>query len=274
MTTSETYATVSGAAGKECLLQASRVRKKRLAAVYLNRDPDAFRTFLVAYDYHSAGTGHDLVVVNKGAARRRSDAEFPGVMRVLNVSDFGLALCAFGKAVKQLGGEYALLCLLNSWSRPVAHRWLAKLAAAAEDPAVGLAGATGSWESFAKPGQSRLKRWLFPPFPNPHVRATSFCARAELLERAWPRWPYGFKWMEHLHEIGRRGLSRRCEALGLRNVVVGRDGKPYHDYRAAGTYRFGDPANLLVADNQTDRYRDADAAGRADLERRAWGGEA
>jgi hypothetical protein len=243
-----------------------------LAVVYLNRDPDAFRVFLEAYHYHSAGAEHDLVVVNKGAARRRRDVEFSSGLRVINVSDFGLALCAFGKAIRQLSGEYELLCLLNSWSRPVADGWLGLLANAAAQDGVGLAGATGSNESFYKPGQPRLKSWLFPPFPNPHVRATSFCAKAGVLETIWPRGPYGFKWMEHAHESGRRGLSRRTEALGLRNVVVGRDGAIYDDYGSAGTYRHGDQSNLLVADNQTDLYRDADAAERADLERRAWGG--
>jgi hypothetical protein len=61
--------------------------------------------------------------------------------------------------------------------------------------------------------------------------------------------------------------------FGLRPLVVGRNGEAYEKERwhLADTFRQGSQENLLVADNQTDRYAQADAATRAELSRCAWG---
>jgi hypothetical protein len=113
---------------------------------------------------------------------------------------------------------------------------------------------------------------VFPPFPNHHVRTNGFIVDRDVLLQmrvgamrdklsAW-----GF-------EGGRRGLTRQIEALGLRAVVVGRDGRAYErgEWPHSHTLWQGDQENLLIADNQTDAYQQGDAELRAVLSAFAWG---
>lgn len=233
------------------------------------REPEGVIPFFEAYNLHPAGTAHDLVLVFKGAK--------PVPTKVLNgyrrvyVSDFGLALCAFGKVLRSESLCYDAFCFLNSWSRPQADGWLAKLTAPLANRRVGLSGATGSLETFSR--GVTWRRALFPPFPNPHIRTNAFCGRTEVLLRVWPKFLYGMKQFEYLHEAGRIGMSRKCKRLGLLNVVVDAEGgfHPSESCRHSKTYRSGAQENLLVADNQTDLYRDCEDDFRKQLARRAWG---
>jgi len=61
--------------------------------------------------------------------------------------------------------------------------------------------------------------------------------------------------------------------MGLGVVVVGRDGRGYEKERWAESETLwqGQQRNLLVSDNQTRQYAEADALGRAWLSRTAWG---
>ena len=71
----------------------------------------------------------------------------------------------------------------------------------------------------------------------------------------------------------RRSVTHQIEAMGLRAVVVGRDSRAYECEQWPHSYTFwqGNQENLLVADNQTTAYQNADAELRAILSRYAWG---
>ncbi|HEY0516629.1 MAG TPA: hypothetical protein VGD00_05875 [Solirubrobacteraceae bacterium] len=121
--------------------------------------------------------------------------------------------------------------------------------------------------------RSALERLVgFAPYPARHVRTNSFALRAETLARlVVPR--AGRKAQAHRLESGRAGITAQVEGMGLRPVLVGRDGVAYEpeDWPASETFWQGAQRNLLVADNQTEKYDGGDADVRELLSRFAWG---
>jgi hypothetical protein len=80
----------------------------------------------------------------------------------------------------------------------------------------------------------------------------------------------------HLLEHGRHSITRQLQRKGLRTLVVDRDGAAYdHEHwHRSRTFWQGDQEGLLVADNQTRRYAEGDAARRRLLSAFAWGPDA
>ena len=269
--------------------------------------PAPLEAFLDAYRRHPAGVEHRLLLVLKGFANDADVARHRALAAdvahdVARVSDEGFDLDAYARASAAVREEYC--CFLNSFSRPLDAGWLAKLCAHATRADVGLAGATGSWESTlttsvgahsvsslawgavrglvtqGRPSGARAlvsrRMWAlrgrYAPFPNPHVRTNSFVVRRALWTRFGPR-RLRTKAEAERFESGLRGLTRRVAAAGLRTVVVGRDGAAYEpaQWPSSRTFRVGEQENLLVADNRTDEYALADAPTREALRRMAWG---
>ena len=270
----------------------------RIAVVHLVREAhglEPWETFLQAYRRNPAGLEHDLVVLWKGFGRPESVEHYHKagadvVRHSLRVADWGYDIRAYGVALRRFSQEY--FCFLNSFSEPLVANWLALLFEHAQRPEVGLAGATGSWESLYRncfvpcpagaPAAARVLPWqflrrllcriCFPPFPNWHLRTNAFVIRRQLALHCWPRWILG-KRHAYLFENGRWSLTRRVLRLGLQVVVVGRDGRAYlpPEWPRSRTYRSGRQENLLVADRQTRQYATADLVTRQWLAHLAWG---
>jgi hypothetical protein len=260
-----------------------------LAVVYLlwgPLGPEPVREFVASYTRHPAAIEHELVVLLNGvdpAQRATLLSPFEGVKHSLLELDAPVQdLVAYGKAAERL--EHELLCCMNTYSLVLVDAWLRILTEAALIPGVGLAGATGSWESqgqwprgeprswFAQLSSLRTLRRDFPGFPNPHLRTTAFVARRRLLlemglERAHD------KYTAYLLESGRSSITRTVIEQGLRVVVAGRDGRLYDSpqWPSSSTYRSGEQANLLVADRRTGDWLRADASLQRRLSKDAWG---
>jgi hypothetical protein len=115
----------------------------------------------------------------------------------------------------------------------------------------------------------------FPAFPAPHLRTNCMLVDRDLwLETCAP--PPEDKSHAYRIESGRRSVTARVRRMGLRAVVVGRDGHAYDppDWPASRTFWQGAQENLLVGDNQTRSYRDGDPTTRQVLSAYAWGPEA
>jgi hypothetical protein len=267
--------------------------------------PRPLREFLRSYHDHAAGVEHELVIVFNGVAREPGDghrgpsgasggsgegaqravllAELEGTEhRLVELEQPVLDLPAYGLAARQL--EYDRLCFLNSYSTVLADGWLGQLARALDEPEVGMAGATGSWESQAEWVRGKPVYWpyqlmllprarrAYPRFPNPHLRTTAFMLdRLLLLEVGLER--AADKHATYLLESGWSSLSRQVIERNLRPVVVGRDGRTFNveDWPRSATYRAGGQENLLVADNRTRDWGRASARLRRRLSRDAWG---
>lgn len=235
--------------------------------------PAPLRRFAASYRAHSAGLEHRLILLFKGFA---DPAETAGHVEALDglehesmyYSRPTFDIPAYSAAAHELDASH--LCFLNSESVLLADGWLAALAEQLADPAVGVVGATGSYESPHSLNPLVRRRWI--PFPNPHLRTNAFMLSRELMRGV--EWPEVRKKSQAWQlESGRRGLTRRAWSRGLHTLVVGRDGRghPPEEWPTSATFRAGEQANLLVSDNRTRQWADGDQETRAQLSRLAWG---
>ena len=271
-----------------------------VAVVYLARarsGRESLQRFLRSYERHAGGLEHDLAVVFKGFSQEADLAEWRADLarfphQELRMSDFGFDVRAYSLAAQRLPHRY--LCFLNSFSELLAPDWLRILHRWGVEPGVGAVGCTGAWTSIfsivehelaaaaALPPLRRLllrikipiNRRAYAPFPNPHLRSNAFLISRELMNRVWPGFVVSKRTAYHW-ESGRKGFTRRIQGLNLRVLVAGKDGCAYppDEWSRSGTFLQGRQENLLVADNQTRGYDQADAAKRRLLSVYAWGAD-
>jgi hypothetical protein len=115
----------------------------------------------------------------------------------------------------------------------------------------------------------------FPPFPSPHLRSNCLLIDRDLWLRVADPAPHD-KLAAYRVESGRRGITARLRAMGLRVLVAGRDGHSYDtaEWPASRTFWQGSQENLLVEDNQTRAYQQGDSEVRRVLSGYAWGPQA
>jgi hypothetical protein len=204
--------------------------------------------------------------------------------RTEDLPDSGFDIGSYRRAANSLSSDYVIF--LNSYCRFLADDWLAKLFQPFRDATVGLAGATGSWESIYLNwtralwfrgwphlrNKIKMGTW-YPGYPNPHVRSNAFLiGRLMFLELRIPE----ITAKEHAWRIesGRNSITRQVAARGLRTVIVGADGTVYdpRQWASAKIFRSGNQENLLIADNQTEEYAGGDARLRRQLAQYSWSG--
>lgn len=115
----------------------------------------------------------------------------------------------------------------------------------------------------------------YESFPAYHVRTNGFMiSRAVLLGLRLQR--VAHKQAAYRLENGRHSITRQLQRRGLRTLIVDRQGIAYdHDqWHRSRTFWQGDQERLLVADNQTLCYADADDDRRRLLSAFAWGPQA
>lgn len=253
---------------------------------------EPFRRFLDSYARFPGGVDHDLLIIYKGFKHPVETREYHELLKPfqhqdLFVSDFGFDLRAYSLAARHF--KNTRLCFLNSFTVIQGEVWLRKLDSLAVQPGVGLVGATGSCESMltnlvhapAKGNfllrslKTRINSVLFKPFPNHHIRTTGFIISRSVMLDVWPRYIVT-KQQAYMFENGRNGLSQRILRRNLKMLVAGRDGRGYEmeEWAASNTFRQSSQQNLLLADNQTRQFDQADAATRLKLSRMSWGEQA
>jgi hypothetical protein len=253
------------------------------------------RDFCRSYDAHPAGAEHELVIALNGlqapggggeAFRLSLEEELSQIPHRLSVLRRPvLDLAAYGILAREL--ESPRLCFLNSYSVILADGWLAMLDKALSEPGVGLAGATGSWESQSEWRRGMRRYWLYqilrlprdrrryPRFPNPHPRTAGFMIEREtLLELGLEG--VRDKLDAYMLESGRSGIAPTLAGRGLTCVVVGRDGRIYgpQEWPESSTYRSGGQRNLLISDNRTREWERSPPRLKSRLALDAWGGRA
>ena len=74
-------------------------------------------------------------------------------------------------------------------------------------------------------------------------------------------------------ESGKRGITKQVQRLGLKPIVVGKDGKGYekHEWDVSNTFWRGAQENLLISDNQTRKYDTETSDWKQQWEFFAWG---
>jgi hypothetical protein len=208
--------------------------------------PEPLRRFVASYRRHPAGAAHRLHIVFKQFGSPEALAPARAELDGLDYDEEHmpakrLDLPAYGDVAQRTAEERIFLC--NSNTELLGDDWLGKLDAALDEPGVDL----------------RTNALLAP---------TALAASL----RFGPARTKGQAWAI---ENGRHSLSRQAAALGLDMRVVDRDGRSLAspDWPASRTFRSGDQERLLVADNRTRDYADADPARRRYLAEIAWGSE-
>jgi len=112
----------------------------------------------------------------------------------------------------------------------------------------------------------------FPTFPNYHIRTNAFMASRATL-RLIRVWPMIFKLSAFLFESGYDSLTNQVIRLGLKPLMVTREGKAHEkeQWHLSNTFRQAMQQDLLVADNQTDAYEKANVEGQIAMSQQAWG---
>ncbi len=239
----------------------------RLAAVHLLRQSNGigcFQQFIASYRAMEEPLAHDLVIIFKGFEGHDKSPYLEildGIEHVgVDVEDRGFDIGPYLDVARQSACER--MCFLNSFSVLQVRDWLTKLDRALDQqPNAGVVGATGSYEP-AGPAA---------PFPNYHIRTNGFLIARELLLDL-EVWEMRDKPDVSRFEAGPRSLTRQIMQRGLEPYIVDCDGVAYakEDWEASGTFRSGEQEKLLIADNRTNAYLDADPEMRRWLGCLAW----
>jgi hypothetical protein len=259
---------------------------------------ESLRAFLDSYSRNRGGVAHDLLIVFNGHHSEEELKPFQTLLRelpcqTLTIARPGHDIRSYSLAAKAFDRRH--LCFLNSYTTLLDADWLAKLFDHLTRQGVGLVGATGSWESAYSVEQQRLhgspplpllrrmwKRWTvwrlsrwFNPFPNYHIRTNGFLISRDLFLSLGGR-RAASKMHALRFESGKQSLTNQVLQKGLNALVVARDGKAFEkeEWWASGTFRQGDQANLLLADNRTQEYAKGSPQRREHLAKLAWGEKA
>jgi hypothetical protein len=254
----------------------SRSSRPALCLTYLAWTPygvGAAERFVGSYREHSAGTEHRLVVALAGPDGDRDPwrRAFAAVEHEEIECGVGVDIDHYRAVAERVVADR--YCFVNTASTVLADGWLGHLERALLTPGVGMVAATGSYESpnAVRPGPLRRRRPGYEPFPNPHLRTNGFALERELLLGL--DWPAGISREESLAlEAGGHSFTRQVRERGLATLVVGRDGVAYPPERwfESATFRSGEQANLLLADNRTRHYQEAGPLTRRGLAWLAW----
>ena len=253
---------------------------------------EPLKRFLTSYKYYSAGLEHDLFFILKGFGENEILPDIEALLNQyehqrINIPDEGYDICSYMAAAQLLENKF--LCFFNSFSEILGDSWLEKIYRHVSTKECGMVSATGSWESqytnfllitrrfLLRKSIDRIKAFKikthFLPFPNPHLRTNGFCISRKLFLEVTHGYNFKNKNDTILFESGIEGISRKIASRGLQLIVVGRDGRGFFpdEWSTSETFRQGEQENLLVADNQTRIYTDADNSERIILSRFAWG---
>lgn len=230
-----------------------------IAVVYLAYLPygqEPYDRFIGSLRRHDAGCEFELKVVAKGAGYPQSKALATRMLPLTKAPDDGLDLQTYLWVARNFPAQR--YCFLNTNSEILDDGWLEKLNRHLGG-GVGIVGATGS---------HGRNRHIKGPRYNPHVRTNAFMLERDLmLSLDWQE-PIDTKDKAFEVEHGERSITNQIRERGLEAVVVGKDGRAFTvgSWMYSNTFWINDQENLLIADNATRKYQEAENG----YSRRVW----
>jgi len=272
--------------------------------IWMDFGIELFRKFLESYIKHPAGYPHDLVLLFNGVDDVQETK--PYLDLILNTGikfqthinyHRHLDLQVYFWIAERLDTPYLLY--FNSYAELREQAWLEKYMRHINSKDIGIIGATGSWLSYYRTimnnnswrwerdksfSQNLAKyrllikamgywKWLFPDFPNPHIRTNAFMISRDLMLQIKSR-PLGSrKFNAYLLESGRNSITRQVLKKGLRAMVIDRNGMLYkpEEWDKAKVFWISEQENLLVSDNQTQLYASSPASEKHRMSFNVWG---
>lgn len=181
---------------------------------------DKINRFLASYNEHPAGLPHLLNIIHKGQHEWPHSPFF----RHLTICDFGYDVRAWRIAAEQLD-DAEIMLFITTASEIACDNWL-EPAKHFNHPNVGIVATFKNDVSFYTCAKERgdriatcVNRFLFDPYPNPHMRTNFFFARRDIMLRFWPRFALS-KWHSCVNESGKRGFYRRVLKAGYKVVFT------------------------------------------------------
>ena len=277
----------------------------KVSVVYLIWPPygvELFRNFLISYKKYSPGFEHNLVLLFNGATGLDDTEPFREISRQFNLScdsiskQSSLDLEAYFWVAKQFNSTYFLF--LNSFCVILDDNWLLKLIKHMNDARVGIVSPSGSYQSFyntvffnnswkwnnhqsLKENYLKYKllikavlywRFLFPPFPNPHIRTNAFLIRRELF-LSLKRKKIRNKFMAYRLESCYNSINRQIIKKGYDVLIVDKGGRAYKikEWNSTKIFWKGKQEDLLISDKQTEYYLSSNEKTKNELSYLAWG---
>lgn len=256
---------------------------------------EPFRHFLTSYLELPAGVDHDLLILYKGFYRKSDIAPYEQLLNniphsCLMFADFGFDLRPYFVATEKYRSQY--FCYLNSWSVIQDKDWLLKLYRHINQPGVGLVGATGwpsvppallppnknrpLWRRLLMPLVWKLIRYRYGMYydyaPQYYIRTNGFIIARENMMRI-----HRGLILTKMHtcrlESGKNSITKQVEKMGLKCLVVGKNGVSYDkkEWHISHTFWSGAQDNLLISDNLTRKFDIASVEDRQEYEFFAWG---
>jgi len=277
----------------------------KVSVVYLIWVPygvTLFQDFVISYKKHNSGSEHRLILLFNGVNDLNDTNPFHAVAKQFDLSyesfykKNGLDLEAYFWLAKQFDSRYFLF--LNSFSLILDNDWLLKLMKHMNSSKAGIISPSGSYQSYystvflnnswrwdksksLKENYLKYKlllkaifywRFLFPPFPDQHIRTNAFLITRKLFLSLRIN-SLKNKFMAYQLESGYKSMTRQIIEKGYDVLVVDKNGKAYKisEWNKANIFWKGNQEDLLIGDKQTEYYRSSNDATRNKLRQLAWG---
>lgn len=281
-----------------------------VAVVYLSYIPYGtiyLERFLASYQSNPAGQEHELIILFNGYQLKKDAEPFlkileqSGIQATTAFTESRFDISAYLNIAKEL--THPWLAFLNTYSLILHPNWLLYLYQNIQAENIACVGATGSWGNKYRDDQYRklvknpasyfrlaaikemIKyRFNFYPAVSAHIRTNSFLVRRTVFLKMEYRlfkpfifnFLHGFKESKlasECFEHGKNCMTKQMTRLGFELLLVNKNGigYPLNEWNKAGSFWQGEQENLLISDNQTEKYRLADAEERSFYQHFAWG---
>lgn len=247
-----------------------------IAVIYLARGANSdyihhITNFVNSYKLFTAGWKHKLYVIFKGFLNEEDlyiaqnmfiNLEAIYLMLDDNAFDIGAYLASCNFIQERTAIFFNTYTIING------NDWLAKFMINFKQNNFGLVGATGSFENLM------ISDKTLTSFPNIHIRSNAFMINVEnFVEILKDKKQITNKEEAYHVECGALSLSKMILQRGLNIAVVGKNGRSYSPkwWPLSDTYRQGLQNNLLIQDNQTIYYNQADYSLKRQMIISTWG---
>jgi hypothetical protein len=289
----------------------SSMAKASICLVYLSYTPFGtgyLNDFIASYKARVPGIEHELIILFNGETK---DVDIQPFIKILSESEVNFKylispekfdIVSYFYVAQVLKTDY--IAFINTYSVILHDNWLLYLYQNVTKKDVGVVGASGGWGDFGhndeyygniksilrfKINPTLIKKSIFfrfnfyPQVP-PHIRTNAFMIRRELfLALKYPKvkplilnFFIDFsksKLRSLCFEHGREGFTSQLVDKGLKAILVDRFGKGFEmpNWPNSKTFWHFEQENLLVSDNQTRKYQEADEETKKRLTYAAWG---
>lgn len=289
----------------------SSMAKASICLVYLSYTPFGtgyLNDFIASYKARVPGIEHELIILFNGKTK---DVDIQLFIKILSESEVNFKylispekfdIVSYFYVAQVLKTDY--IAFINTYSVILHDNWLLYLYQNVTKKDVGVVGASGGWGDFGhndeyygniksilrfKINSTLIKksiffRFNFYPQVSPHIRTNAFMIRRELfLALKYPKvkplilnFFIDFsksKLRSLCFEHGRQGFTSQLVDKGLKAILVDRFGKGFEmpNWPNSKTFWHFEQENLLVSDNQTRKYQEADEETKKKLTYAAWG---